>query len=159
VPVFLMVTDCVSVTPTDTFSKLTLVGTTEIAGWTPTPESEMAREGVEALLTIFRLPVSLPTPLGENLTVRVRLLPPESVTAPEKPLTLKALPETEAWEMMSEPDPLLVKDTVLDAEAPTSASPKLKLVALLDSDEVPVPVPRPVAPLLFPVPVTGMETL
>jgi hypothetical protein len=70
VPGLLIVTVCEFVWPTVTLPKLTLPGTTEIDGWTPTPFKAIDTEFV-ALLTTEALPVALPVAVGSKATPKL----------------------------------------------------------------------------------------
>jgi hypothetical protein len=87
-----MVMVCVFVTPTVTFPKLTLPGTTAISGCTPVPLSEIVAGELVAVLTTVMLPVALPAAAGAKLAASERLCPAARVTPPAKPVTLNPVP-------------------------------------------------------------------
>ena len=147
VPVFLIVSAWLLLAPTITLPKLALAGLTEICGCMPVPPSAIVVGEFVALLTTLRLPVALPAVAGAKLTVRVKLCPAARVMAPEHPLKVNPAPLMEACEMVTLPVPLFITVIVCEALLPTSALPKLRLLALAESryvcagaGEVPVPV-------------------
>jgi hypothetical protein len=94
VPGLLSVTVCELVCPTVTFPKLTLPGTTEIAGWTPTPLSAIAGTEFVALLTTEALPVAVPVAVGSKATLKLAACPGDKVTRGAAPLRANPLPVT-----------------------------------------------------------------
>ncbi len=58
------------VTPTETFPKITLEGTTAICGCTPVPLREMVKGEFVALLVTLTVPVNVPVVLGANFTLK-----------------------------------------------------------------------------------------
>jgi hypothetical protein len=94
VPGLLSVTVCEFVCPTVTLPKLMLPGTTEIAGWTPTPLSAIAGTEFVALLTTVALPVAVPVVVGSKATLKLAACPGDKVTRGAAPLKLNPLPVT-----------------------------------------------------------------
>jgi len=76
------------------------------------PESEIVAGELVALLTTVRLPVTVPMVLGAKLTVSIRLFPAVSVTVPVRPLSANPEPVRVAWEMVTAPVPLFVREIV-----------------------------------------------
>src|SRR5437762_14351813 len=84
---------CALVLPTFKFPNPTLVGLIESSGAdTPVPESGMGDQ--EELLTTEILPLALPTTVGANIALNVKLCPTDSVMGRERPLTLNSVPLT-----------------------------------------------------------------
>ena len=133
VPLLLIVSAWLLVTPTVTLPKPMLAGITAICGCTPLPLSEIVEGELVALLTTLRLPTALPAVVGAKLTVTERLCPAGSVTGPEKPLTANPEPAMATCEMLTLPVPVFVSATAWEAEPPMRALPKFRLVALVES--------------------------
>lgn len=102
-PVLVTVTvdevDC----PAATSPKVTLVGS-ELnigVGLVPKPPSEIAKDGLDALLVIWILPEALPAVVGANAAVKEMLPPAFTVAGTFKPLRLNPAPEAVAWEMVT----------------------------------------------------------
>jgi hypothetical protein len=91
-----------------------------------------ARELV-ALLATVRVPAADPVEVGAKPTVSETLLPAATVTAPEKPASVKPAPEMAAWEMVTAPVPVFVRVTGCEEEVPTKVLGKLRLPALSES--------------------------
>ena len=91
-PGFCTVIVCVLVTPTLTFPKAMLEGTTVIRGFTPVPLTGIVAGELVAVLTRLTLPETLPAAVGAKLAVSGRLWPAARVAAPEKPLRLNPAP-------------------------------------------------------------------
>jgi hypothetical protein len=53
------------------------------------------------LLTSETVPVTLPAALGVNTALNVALLPAAMVSGTVRPVTLKPLPDTVAWEIVT----------------------------------------------------------
>jgi len=124
----------VLVRPTVTLLKLTLVGTTDICGCIPAPESEIVAGELVALLTTDTLPDTLPATVGANPTLSEALCPAARLTGNGIPLTLKPAPVTLTCEMITVLFPELVRATVcVPLALPTITFPKLKLLALVES--------------------------
>lgn len=119
-PGFCTVMVCVLLAPVMTLPKLIVEGATVMSGWTPAPVSEIVVGELVAVLTTLMLPATLPAAAGANPTLRERLWPAARVTAPEKPLTLKPLPEELTCETVTEPVPVLERLMACDAPVPTS---------------------------------------
>jgi hypothetical protein len=58
----------------------------------PVPESGMVRVGFVAVDVMVRFPLAAPTAVGANLTEKVALCPPFSVTGVVIPVTLNPVP-------------------------------------------------------------------
>ncbi len=149
VPGLLIVSVWVLVTPTATLLKFTLVGITLICGCMPLPLSEIVAGELVALLTTLRLPVALTAVPGAKLTMSAKLWPAARVMAPVKPLTPNPPPVVVTCEMLTLPVPVFVSETDWEAEVPTKAFPKLRLLGLAESKfvcegkgDVGVPVPE-----------------
>ena len=80
---------------------------------------EMDPGELVAVLTTLMLPAKLPAAPGAKPAASERLCPGASVTAPEKPLTLKPDPVAATWEMVTEPVPVFVIANGSDPAAPT----------------------------------------
>jgi hypothetical protein len=130
-PGFVMVTVCELVMPSVTLPKATEVGVTEISGCMPVPLRAIVVGEFVALLLTVRLPVALPTTDGAKSRASGRLWPGERLTLAEKPLSLNAAFDEATCEMVTVPDPVLVRVIDCDEEAePTSMLPKAKLLVL-----------------------------
>ena len=95
-----------------TLLKLTLVGTTDICGCIPAPESEIVAGELVALLTTDTLPDTLPATVGANPTLSEALCPAARLSGNGIPLTLKPAPVTLTCEMITVLFPELVRATV-----------------------------------------------
>jgi hypothetical protein len=133
-PGLIRVTVWVPVRPIVTLLKLTLVGTTEICGCIPAPESEIVAGELVALLTTDTLPATLPAIVGANPTLSEALCPVARLRGKDKPLTLKPAPVTFTCETVTVLFPEFVRTTVCAPLAlPTITFPKLKLLVLVES--------------------------
>ena len=63
---------------------------------TPVPVSVMFKEGLDAVLAIAILPVTVPAVLGANVAVKLVLCPAFNTRGTEIPVTLKPLPVADA---------------------------------------------------------------
>ncbi len=75
---------------------------------TPVPDSGMFSEGLDALLVIAMLPVTLPAAAGANLDVNDVLWPPFRVMGRLAPVRLNPVPLADAWVMVTLDDPPFV---------------------------------------------------
>src|SRR5713226_9305325 len=89
-----------------------------------------------ALLTTETLPVPAPEAVGAKTTLKLAACPAAKVSGGVRPLSLKPLPETVIWEMLTLELPELVSVTVCVALLPTVTFPKLRLVGLAVRMEV-----------------------
>jgi hypothetical protein len=86
---------------------------------------------VGALLTMEMLPDTGPTTVGTNATVMVACCPAFTLNGSEKPLALKAGPDTFIWVMVNVAVPVLVMIKGWEVVVPTtSLFPKLIEVEL-----------------------------
>ena len=94
--------------------KLRLVGLAlRVPGATPVAEMGIFSVGLEALLVIARLPLTVPAACGANTTLKLGLLWPGSkVKGRLKPFILSPAPVTLACEMVSLEPPVLVSVSV-----------------------------------------------
>jgi hypothetical protein len=134
-PLFVSVTACMLLVPTNTFPKLKLVGLA--VSWsvaaTPVPLKAMAVGEFGALLTSDTLPVTLPVAAGAKATLKFAVCPTASVKGRVSPLVLKPAPVTVAWEIVRLALPELVRVTVWVFVVPTTTLPKLTLVGVTES--------------------------
>ena len=108
-PVLLRVAECVCGLPTGTLPNAMLAGFEASAPTvTPVPDSGMFSEGLEALLEIATLPVTLPAAAGANLDVNDVLWPPFRVMGRLAPVRLIPVPLADAWVMVTLDDPPFV---------------------------------------------------
>lgn len=85
-----------------------------VPGVTPVPVSGMVKLGFAALEVITTFPVTLPAEVGANLTVNVVLWLGASVIGAVMPLSVKPVPPTLTWEIVTLVPPELV--TVSDSD-------------------------------------------
>ncbi len=120
------VSERVLVEPVATLPKLKLAGlAVTVPGETPVPESAMFSGELEPLLTIARVPETLPAAVGENFTETVALWFAFKVVGKVRPLIVNPLPDKFACEIVTLALPVLVivSDTV--ELLPTCTLPKL----------------------------------
>jgi len=140
-PAFFSVMDCEALFPSTTVPKLTLVGSTEICGCTPTPVKGIASGEPGALLVMDTLPLALAADVGANAAVRVVVWPALSVSGTANPVRLKPVPVAAAAEIVTLAVPEFVSVIICDPLLPTSTFPKLKLAGLAERDPwIPEPV-------------------
>ena len=96
VPELLNVKVCVPLLPTSTFPKLKLGGLGVSAPCTPVPLRATFAGEFGALLAIASVPDALPVAVGAKVTVKELLAPGLIFRGRFAPLTLKAVPVTEA---------------------------------------------------------------
>jgi len=113
-PLFVSVTACVLVVPTNRLLKLKLVGLA--VNWnvaaTPVPLRAMVAGEFGALLTSETLPVKLPVAAGAKATLKLLDWPTARVSGKVSPLRLNPAPLTVAEEMVRLAVPELVRVTV-----------------------------------------------
>ena len=139
-PEFVSVTLCVPLWPMVTFPKLTDADEREKPVCIPIPLNETETGVLEALLLMERLPVIVPSEVGEKATVSVDELPALTVAGNVIPLNEKAEPVTEIEEIVRSALPELVRVTVIVPLLPTATFPKLTLVLLRASCGAGAPV-------------------
>jgi len=99
---------------------------------TPVPDSEMLIvEFHQVLVTIDRVPVTLPPTAGANSTLKVALSKRFRVRGNTGPLMLKPAPVTVAWETVSGRNPVFVRVTPWVRLVPAVTLPKLRLSELV----------------------------
>jgi hypothetical protein len=119
-------------------------------GWTATPVRAIRVGELGVLLASNTLPVSDPTAVGENVTLKLLLWPGGRLSGRASPETLKPVPVTLACVMLNVAAPVLVTVTCCDWLLPTLTA-KLAPVGLTASwDVVEVePAPVPVTLMVF----------
>ena len=121
-----------------------------VRGVIPVPLRETAIAELVASLARAMLPESLPGLGGANWSWNAWFCPAAMETEDIPPKTLNPVPVMVACEMVTIPEPVLLKVKVWELLLPTGTFPKLKLVELVAS--VPFPpdltwgVPAPVNP-------------
>ena len=113
-PVLVTVSERDLLLPTCTLPKLRLdwVGV-RVAGGTPVPESTMLSVGLEALLVMARLPLTVPAACGAKTTLKLGLLSPgPKVKGRLKPLMLNPAPVGVACVIVKLEPPELVSVSV-----------------------------------------------
>ena len=132
-PVSVMVTFCAAEdVPVVTLPKLKLVGfmpRVKVAA-IPVPLRLTEVGEVGALLTIVRLPDTVPTAVGRKVTVIVVCCPGLTFRGREYPLTLKAEPDSVTCVMPNVTEPVFVMIRICDRLLPTTAFPKFMEVEL-----------------------------
>ncbi len=124
------VTFCAELLPVSTLPKLSEFGlAAKVPAVVPVPLRAITVGELEALLASDRLPVTLPVAVGANFTWKVALCPAASVAGKVRPLRLKPLPVTVAWEMVTLLV-LAVTVTFCVELLPVSTLPKLSEVGL-----------------------------
>ena len=116
-----------------------------VAGCTPLPEREIVAGDPVALLVTVTFPTALPAADGSKITLNVRLCVGESVTGAAAPVKENPLPLRAICEIFTLAFPVLVTVTLFEEEVPVVTLPKLRLVAVSDSDSVaatPVPLSK-----------------
>jgi len=142
VPAFRIVSDCVLLTPTATFPKLTLVGTTEICAWTPVPLSAIVAGEFVAVLVMVTLPERLAALAGANVTLNVVDFPAARVSGTVIPATLNPVPLSPICETVTLELPVFVNVTFCVVLLPVTTLPKLSdagLAVNCSADATPVP--------------------
>jgi len=127
-PVLVMVTACVADdVPVVTLPKLRLVGLMLNVWVAATAEPLRLTElgDVGALLTIERLPDTVPADVGLNVTVTVVFCPAFTFNGNKNPLTLNGAPVALIWLMLNVAVPLFVITKAWDAGALTTSLAKL----------------------------------
>lgn len=108
-PVFVTVSARDLLLPTVTLLKPMLVGfDPNTPGATPVPDSGMFSVGLDAFEMMVTLPLTLPADTGVNVTVKLALCPPVSVTGAVIPLKLKPAPLTPTCEIVTLEPPVFV---------------------------------------------------
>ncbi len=92
------------------------------------PDSPTVIVEFAASLKIVIIPVSMPVPVGENLTEKFADWPPISVSGVAMPEIEKSLPCRPIEEITNEAWPLLLSATLLVCEVPSWTVPKVTLV-------------------------------
>lgn len=142
VPVFRMVSDCVLLTPTVTFPKLTLAGVTEICACAPVPLSAIVAGEFVALLVTVTLPERLAAVAGANVTLNVMDCPAASASGTVNPATLNPVPLSLICEIVTLELPVFFSVTLCVALVPVTTLPKLSdagLTVSCSADATPVP--------------------
>lgn len=148
-PVLVSVSDCSLLVLTCTLPKALVVGLAlRVPAVTPVPVSGTFKVAFEALLTIARLPLTLPPVVGANTTLKLLLCPAVRVTGKVSPFTLKPEPVAVAAVMVTLDPPVLVTVSESVLFLLTCTVPKLRLVGFALS-----------VPAASPVPVRGMVSV
>jgi len=133
----------VLVTPTVTFPKATLEGTTAICGCTPVPLREIVKGEFVALLVTVTVPANVPVALGANFTLSDVDCPGERVSGTVGLVRVKPAPLSVICEIVTLEFPVLETDTFSVALEPVFTLPKPKDVEEAESCKVeatPVPL-------------------
>jgi hypothetical protein len=141
-PLFLRVTVSLCVFPTLPFPKDRLVGDADIvpAFLVPVPVRLSVSSLAELLLSVIS-PLSVPTPVGANLSVKLLVLPAASVIGVGKPTIVKPAPRTLALEIVALCVPEFFNCTDWEMLVPTGALPKWTLLGVTSSGTGATPVP------------------
>jgi hypothetical protein len=134
-PVFVKVTLEEPLPPTFTLPKLRLVGfapSRKVAA-TPVPLRAIASGEPGALLTKETEPVALPAVAGAKAALNVVLPPAAIVAGTVRPVIVKPVPDTVAWEIVRLAVPLFFKVMVCEVLFPVTTLPKLTLVGVTES--------------------------
>ncbi len=115
--------------PKFTLPKLRLVGlaVSRKVAVTPVPLRAIVSGELGALLTSETVPVTLPAAPGVKATLNVALLPAAMVSGTARPVMLKPLPDTVAWEIVTLALPALDNLMVCELLVPVTTLPKLAL--------------------------------
>ena len=115
--------------PKFTLPKLRLVGlaVSRKVAVTPVPLRAIVSGELGALLTSETVPVTLPAAPGVKATLNVALLPAAMVSGTARPVMLKPLPDTVAWEIVTLALPALDSLIVCELLVPVTTLPKLAL--------------------------------
>lgn len=134
-PVFLRVTGRVSVPPTVLFPKARLVGNAEIVpvALTPVPLIRSISSAAPELLFSVIVPLSVPIPVGANLSVKLFVLPAASVNGMVKPVVEKPAPLTVALEIVVLWLDGFINCTDLKMLVPTGTLPNWTLLGVASS--------------------------
>ena len=118
--------------PKFTLPKLRLVGfaVSRKVAVTPVPLRAIISGELGALLTSETVPVTLPAALGVKTALNVALLPAAMVSGTVRPVMLKPLPDTVAWEIVTLALPALDNLMVCELLVPVITLPKLALVGV-----------------------------
>ena len=128
-PVFVTVSDRDLLLPTVTLLKPMLVGfDPNTLGATPAPDSGMFSVGLDAFEMIETLPLTLAAEAGVNVTLKLALWPPVSVTGAVIPLKVKPAPLIPTCEIVTLEPPVLVIVPDRAWLLPTVTLPKLRVV-------------------------------
>ena len=141
-PGFVSLAESVLLLPVCTLPKLKLVGfALRAPAVTAVPDKPILRVGLDALLTIAKLPVKVPLLPGANTTLKFVLEPALRVTGNVRPLRVNDDPVTFACEIVTLEVPELVSVSDRLLLPPTGTEPKLRLggFAAIVPAEVPVP--------------------
>jgi hypothetical protein len=133
-PLFVSVTACVLLVPTNTLPKLRLVGLAESCSVVamPVPLKVRVDKELAALVTTVMLPVTLPALVGANTTLICTLWPGARFWGTVKGPVLNPGPETPTCEIVTLPLPVFVHVTVWVVRLPTLTFPKLTLGGLAE---------------------------
>jgi hypothetical protein len=115
--------------PRFTLPKLRLVGfaVSRKVALTPVPLRPIISGELGALLISETVPVTLPAALGLKAALNVALLPAAMVSGTVRPVMLKPLPDTVAWEIVTLALPALDNLMVCELLVPVTTLPKLAL--------------------------------
>jgi hypothetical protein len=141
-PVFLRVTASLCAFPTVPLPKDRLAGDADIVpvSFVPVPVILSVRSLAELLLSVMS-PLSVPTPVGANLSMKLVVLRAGSVNGVVNPMIVKPAPRTLALEMVALCVPEFFNSTVWEMLVPTGALPKLTLLGVVSSGTGATPVP------------------
>jgi hypothetical protein len=140
-PLLDKLTDADPLDPTTTFPKPTDEGALARPACVPDPVNAIVMGEFGALLATEMLPVALPTDVGKNCAVKLKLCPGWIVCPFGDPIMVKPVPLTLAWLIVTLADPVLDRFNETDPIAPTTTLPKLTDAGVLARPGcVPVPV-------------------
>ena len=141
-PELVTLTGSILLLPVCRLPKLRLVGVAPNAPAVgAVPDNPIFRVGLDALLTIARLPVRVPLLCGAQRTLKVVFCPAVRVRGKLSPLMVNADPVTVACEMVTLEPPELVSVPDRLLLLPTCTVPKLRLAGLAAMVPAETPVP------------------
>jgi hypothetical protein len=139
VPVLVMITENTVLCPTSVLPKFSLFGLSARVIVTPVPARRSVLSESVALPLSETVPLKVPVVVGAKVTLKEVTWPTFSVTGRLRSLSLKAVPETLALEMVTAVAPMLKIITGRIEVWPTTVLPNFRLVGVRVS-ATPVPV-------------------
>ena len=136
------------VTPTVTFPKPTLEGTTDSNGCTPAALNAMVVGELVAVLTTLTVPVRFPVETGAQVTLKDVDCAAARVIGSVTPLMLKPVPLAAIWEIVTAEFPVLVTVIFCEEEVPIDRLPKFRAAGLAESVSI-FAIPVPLRGMLF----------
>lgn len=130
VPVFVSVSACVFVCPSTTLPKLKVDGVTLKPACTPVPLKLIVNGDPLALLVTVTVPVALPTAVGVNFAVKLRVWEAATVAGVLTPVKLNPVPLTAMLETVAAAFPVFVRVICWVALLLVETLPKFTLAGL-----------------------------